>query len=1167
MPSPFLQQKKIYNVEPRYGSKRNGGQPSVEDYQSRFRQAIQNGLLDAAQSLLHKHPDLLRKTSSVNQSPAHLAVVAKQADMLQYLLQLTKDPNETDSKGYTLLHAAVAENEPFIIKELLKLPEVEVAATLPSGDTALHLAVRLDHHDALHELLLSARISVDAEGNNGKTPLHVAAALNHLECTKILIRHGASLTALSDTGEQPTHRAADAGSVDVLQYILQLPDCPVEHLLSFKNEEEATPLHYGVNSGNRDIVRILLEHGAPIDAQMFEQSTPLHLACARGFTDLVELMQAHCPKKFDKVLAMPDAQGMTPMHRAAMFNYWDLLRLLAEKRAPVNAQDSLGRTVLVLAASCGSWDAVSELLSLGADPSISTAVGQNFIHMTVSIGDDPERFRDDIKKESLLPLINGPDSDGLTPLHHAAQHGFASCCEALIRMGASLHAKDKQSRSPLHHAAANGRYNTVKALLRSTVTIINDVDAAGLTALHMAAENGHIRIVNFLMSRAATMLRDYHGCLPLHLACAMDQQDVAEMIISAHPTLLDATEKEGNTPLHVAAQHNALKTVAYLLQANAQLTTNDHQLTALDLAIMNKQKDAVLAMIGSDRWTQIFTQPSSLFKWPVLGLIEELPGVMLKVLDKCATTASSGSLSKNFWVRYDFELLEPKTETKGLKIPSKRHPLQVLNHMTAYKRTELLEHPVCTRYLDSKWHTYGVYFHFSGLLLYITFVTLLTYLILQGIEMDLRPNVRKLDLARIKTHLPDFNGTKFGPIDLTAAEEDLTTLDGTLVALVIIFAAIHLAKKGLQLIQQKWRFIFEVRNYFELTLYIATLVFCAAALDGADYYMSWETQWLVGATAVFFTWVNLFFCLQRYGEIGLHVIILLRVMRTLVQAMCVLFVVVLAFSLTFTVLNPMKILPDDPDFYEQDHDKDHLDDIYFTSYSTLQTSILRVSDQMIGDADVIANFITPIQNKVLLFPNATYILAMLSMGIVTMLVQALINGLTLGDIRKVRDTLILRRKKMQVDLHTEIEEKLPQRLLNRWRKTSVMVYPNRLKSRFLKGVFRYLTNPNIEVDNDDDTDGTLNKQNGDWEKNAAAIRTELDKQDKITDSLTAKLEQEQELLRLIAMQLGLPLENDTGSMNGIKHQRTFSRYVSLRRTASRRQRRNDKAQSKSSNSV
>ena len=57
------------------------------------------------------------------------------------------------------------------------------------------------------------------------------------------------------------------------------------------------------------------------------------------------------------------------------------------------------------------------------------------------------------------------------------------------------------------------------------------------------------------------------------------------------------------------------------------------------------------------------------------------------------------------------------------------------------------------------------------------------------------------------------------------------------------------------------------------------------------------------------------FSLIRYGEVGMHVMLLLRMMKTLTEAMVVLFVVILAFSITFLTMNPMKILPADPVFY------------------------------------------------------------------------------------------------------------------------------------------------------------------------------------------------------------------------------------------------------------
>ena len=69
----------------------------------------------------------------------------------------------------------------------------------------------------------------------------------------------------------------------------------------------------------------------------------------------------------------------------------------------------------------------------------------------------------------------------------------------------------------------------------------------------------------------------------------------------------------------------------------------------------------------------------------------------------------------------------------------------------------------------AKWWTYGLAFNVTTLTLYVTFLTLLTYLVLVGIDFDLRPNLRQFSVNRIKKHKPDLlagNVTRIGPVDL-----------------------------------------------------------------------------------------------------------------------------------------------------------------------------------------------------------------------------------------------------------------------------------------------------------------------------------------------------------------------------------------------------------------
>lgn len=67
------------------------------------------------------------------------------------------------------------------------------------------------------------------------------------------------------------------------------------------------------------------------------------------------------------------------------------------------------------------------------------------------------------------------------------------------------------------------------------------------------------------------------------------------------------------------------------------------------------------------------------------------------------------------------------------------------------------------------------------------------------------------------------------------------------------------------------------------------------------------------------------------------------------------------------------------------------------------------------------------------------------------LLMNLLIGLAVGDIESVRRNAQLKRLAMQVVLHTELERKLPQYLLERANKMELIEYPNNAKCKL--GIF------------------------------------------------------------------------------------------------------------------
>lgn len=78
-------------------------------------------------------------------------------------------------------------------------------------------------------------------------------------------------------------------------------------------------------------VQLCLENGARISSQQHDLSTPVHLACSQGALSIIQLMFNTQPEEKVICLSIGDAQKMTPLHCAAMFDHRDIVEYLVEE--------------------------------------------------------------------------------------------------------------------------------------------------------------------------------------------------------------------------------------------------------------------------------------------------------------------------------------------------------------------------------------------------------------------------------------------------------------------------------------------------------------------------------------------------------------------------------------------------------------------------------------------------------------------------------------------------------------------------------------------------------------------------------------------------------------------------------------------------------------------
>jgi hypothetical protein len=121
--------------------------------------------------------------------------------------------------------------------------------------------------------------------------------------------------------------------------------------------------------GDAAKVSKLLRRGANPNAKE-DGSTPLHLAVLKEHADIAKLLLEHGADVNAK-----DKYGGTPLHRAVLTEDADVVTLLLEHGADVNAKDKYGGTPLHLAAAKGHADIARLLLEHGADPSIKDNEG------------------------------------------------------------------------------------------------------------------------------------------------------------------------------------------------------------------------------------------------------------------------------------------------------------------------------------------------------------------------------------------------------------------------------------------------------------------------------------------------------------------------------------------------------------------------------------------------------------------------------------------------------------------------------------------------------------------------------------------------------------------------------------------------------------------------
>lgn len=349
--------------------------------------------------------------------------------------------------------------------------------------------------------------------------------------------------------------------------------------------------------------------------------------------------------------------------------------------------------------------------------------------------------------------------------------------------------------------------------------------------------------------------------------------------------------------------------------------------------------------------------------------------------------------------------------------------------MVKFGRTNHLSHPLCETLLRQKWLTYGFPIHMLNLVSYILFLALLSYFVITYSSCNHE------DSSSFPSTMGHFcPGYTFVSFNLSA-----NVFQRISIWFLSFYCFVNYALEIVQLVQDGRAYFSDPENYVQWTLYISTNIFVFPFI----FNQSSHIQWVAGSISIFTGYLALLFLLGRFDIYGIYVIMFIEILKTLLHVLSLFSILIIGFGLTFIVIRPHSQV--DLKFH-QGFDFNFvflffIKDLDPSNIRHLFMLMLRTVSMMLGELDYERSYIEHDQEQH--FSTTSLFILLLFAIIMPILLMNLLVGLAIGDLMQIQQNARLKRLATQVQIHSNLEKKLPISLIQRWTKNELTIYTNK----------------------------------------------------------------------------------------------------------------------------